>query len=270
MRSLRLFSKIQKIALLFAILSFSGCTSQTTVPIETVRYNYSGVKKARMLLVFLPGRGDTIKTFQQEGIIEAVRERGWPADIIAVDAHLGYYLKGLFFRRMKEDVIDPAKAAGYEEIWMIGDSLGGFGSMCYAREYPNDVAGAVMLGPFPGEATLIKKIKEAGGPQNLKPNDIISNTEEGQVKLNLMWLRDHAREEKIGTDQDSRNGHRGVPSIYLGYGKDDRFTYGLDVLASLLPQDHVIVIEGDHDWKTWKKLWAMFLDKNIFKAKKDK
>jgi pimeloyl-ACP methyl ester carboxylesterase len=266
MRSLRLFSKVQKIALLFAILSFHGCTPQTTVPIETIRYNCSGAKKARMLLVFLPGRGDTIKTFQNEGIIEAVRERGWPVDIIAVDAHLGYYLKGIFFLRMKEDVIDPAKAAGYKEIWMIGDSLGGFGSLSYAREYPDDITGVVLFGPFLGEEPLIREIKKAGFEQ-WQPGTIAKNTQGGQERMNWIWLIDQVR---LKAGEHGANKHDRVPAVYLGYGRNDRFVSGHDLLASLLQPEHTISIEGDHDWSTWKKLWIMFLDKNIFGTKNDK
>jgi pimeloyl-ACP methyl ester carboxylesterase len=231
MRTLKLFSKVQKIALLLAILSFSGCNQQkTTVPIETIRYTYSGATKARMLLVFLPGRGDSLKTFEKNGIVEAVRERGLPADMIAVNAHLGYYLKGSFFPRMKEDVIEPAKARAYEQIWMIGDSLGGFGSLSYAREYPDDITGVVLLGPFLGEELLIREIKKAGF-ERWQPGGI---------------------------------------AVYLGYGRNDRFVSGHDLLASLLQPEHVISIEGEHDWSTWKKIWISFLDKKIFETKNDK
>ncbi len=214
-----------------------------------------------MLFVFLPGRGDSMTVFQKEGIIESIRKSGLPADMVAVNMHLGYYLGGLFFPRMKEDVIDPAKAAGYKQIWIVGDSLGGFGSLSYAREYPNDVTGAVLLGPFPGEVWLINEIKRSGGIHKWDPEKIDFNTEEGQVKLNLMWLKEHGRGQR-----DVQKAHP-VPVIYLGYGREDRFTYGQDILASLLPSDRVLVIEGGHDWSTWKKIWNTFLEKHIFESK---
>ena len=265
MRTLRLFSTVQKIALLFAILYFPGCIPQTTVPIETIRYNYSGEKKARMLLVFLPGRGDSLKTFERNGIVEAVRERGLPADIIAVDAHLGYYINGSFFPRMKEDVIEPAKAKTYEQIWMIGDSLGGFGSLSYAREYPDDITGVVLFGPFLGEEPLIREIKKAGF-ERWQPGTIVKNSQGGQERMNWIWLIDQVR---LKTGEHGANKHDRVPAVYLGYGRDDRFVSGHDLLASLLQPEHVISIEGEHDWSTWKKLWIMFLDKNIFVENKN-
>ncbi len=265
MSSLGLLCRVQKIAIIIVVLSLAGCIPQTTVPIETIHYDLRNKKKSRTLFVFLPGRGDSVKVFQREGIIEAVRERGFPVDMMAVNAHLGYYIKGMFFPRMKEDVIKPAKAAGYEEIWMIGDSLGGFGSLSYAREYADDITGAVLLGPFPGEETLINEIKQAGGIHRWNPQKIAFNTEEGQVKLNLLWLRDLAR-ERAATGNGENNQH--IPVIYLGYGKDDRFANGQALFASLLPQDHILVIDGGHDWSTWKKLWIMFLDKHFFKAEK--
>jgi pimeloyl-ACP methyl ester carboxylesterase len=267
MRTLKLFSKVQKIALLLAILSFSGCNQQkTTVPIETIRYTYSGATKARMLLVFLPGRGDSLKTFEKNGIVEAVRERGLPADMIAVNAHLGYYLKGSFFPRMKEDVIEPAKARAYEQIWMIGDSLGGFGSLSYAREYPDDITGVVLLGPFLGEELLIREIKKAGF-ERWQPGGIVKSSQGRQERMNWIWLIDQVR---LKAGKHGGNKHDRVPAVYLGYGRNDRFVSGHDLLASLLQPEHVISIEGEHDWSTWKKIWISFLDKKIFETKNDK
>jgi hypothetical protein len=52
--------------------------------------------------------------------------------------------------------------------------------------------------------------------------------------------------------------------IHIGYGRDDRFAYAQDFMASLLPSEQVVVIEGGHDWSTWEMLWNRFLDQNIF------
>jgi enterochelin esterase-like enzyme len=48
--------------------------------------------------------------------------------------------------------------------------------------------------------------------------------------------------------------------LYLGYGREDRFAQGLDLMAQALPPAAVQVIEGGHDWSTWSVLWERFLD----------
>jgi hypothetical protein len=48
--------------------------------------------------------------------------------------------------------------------------------------------------------------------------------------------------------------------LYLGYGRDDRFAQGLDLMTQALPPATVQVIEGGHDWSTWSALWERFLD----------
>ncbi|MGE5173202.1 MAG: hypothetical protein ACM3MD_05175 [Betaproteobacteria bacterium] len=53
--------------------------------------------------------------------------------MIVVNAHMGYYLNGTVFTRLKEDVIEPAKARGYDQIWLVGNSLGGYGSISYGN-----------------------------------------------------------------------------------------------------------------------------------------
>ena len=52
----------------------------------------------------------------------------------------------------------------------------------------------------------------------------------------------------------------GRPPLYLGYGREDRFAQGLDLMAQALPPAAVMVIEGGHDWSTWSALWERFLD----------
>ena len=88
--------------------------------------------------------------------------------------------------------------------------------------------------------------------------------------MNWVWLIDQVRGERLKAGKHGANKHDRVPEVYLGYGRNDRFVSGHDLLASLLQPEHAISIEGEHDWSTWKKLWIMFLDKDIFETKSDK
>jgi pimeloyl-ACP methyl ester carboxylesterase len=245
-------ARLQHAVLAVALFLVFGCVPPTKVPIETARYEAGTTYAPRMLFVLLPGNGDPMTVFQKKGIINAVRERGLQADMIAVNAHIGYYRNGSVFTRLKEDVIDPAKARGYAQIWLIGDSLGGYGSISYARLYPEDITGIVLLGPFLGDKELIDEIKQAGGLPAWTPAEADNSSMQGWNKHIWLWLKDCLDTKKC----DRR--------VYAGYGLHDRFSYAQSFLASYLPPEQVIAINGGHDWSTWKKIWNMFLDRNIF------
>ena len=252
-------------AMLLAAVFFPGCYSATKIPIDTVRYGVGEAKYPRLLFVFLHGNGDRNSVFDDKGFVEAVRAHGLSVDMISVDAHVGYYMNGTILTRLKEDVIVPARAKGYEGIWLIGNSLGGFGSLSYAQKYPNEITGVVLLGPFLGERPIIREIRDAGGLQRWEPGDVFLKTKEDAEKHIWIWLKENGQQGPLWSgDKDHPKGQRVVPKIYLGYGTKDRFTYAQDLLASLLPPEQVITMDGGHDWPTWKKLWNQFLDRKIF------
>lgn len=250
-----LFSYRALTAISLAVL-LCGCIPPTKVPIETIHYGAGDIKDPRLLFVFLHGNGDRNSVFDQEGLVGAVRARGLPVDMISVDAHIGYYMNGTILTRLKEDVIEPARARGYRHIWLIGNSLGGFGSLSYAREYPNEITGVVLLGPYLGERPLINEIRHAGGLLRWEPGDVPLNAKEDSERHIWIWLKEHSKSGQFKAGDK--------PKIYLGYGTNDRLTYAQDLLATLLPPKQVIAIDGGHNWSTWKKLWDRFLDQNIF------
>jgi pimeloyl-ACP methyl ester carboxylesterase len=172
--------------------------------------------------------------------------------MIAVNAHLGYYRNGSIFTRLKEDVIDPARASGYDHIWLIGNSLGGYGSLAYAKEYSEDISGMLLLGPFLGDKGLIEEIRASGGLQSWSGQVVLGEPKEDWVKYLWVWLNDCTRQKACSS------------KIHLGYGRGDRFSGGQGFLASLLPPEQVVAVDGGHDWSTWKKLWRIFLDRDIF------
>ena len=65
--------------------------------------------------------------------------------------------------RIREDIIIPAKARGYRNIWMLGISMGGMGAIWYDRTHPGDVNGLILLSPYLGEKTIVETIEKAGG-----------------------------------------------------------------------------------------------------------
>jgi pimeloyl-ACP methyl ester carboxylesterase len=124
------------------------------------------------LLVFLPGLGDVVDDYEIYGFIDAVRGRGIIADMAVADMHLGYYLKRTAAERLRQDVILPAQQCGYQEIDLIGISLGGLGALYYSLHCPNDIAQVFLLAPYLGERRLIDNIYRAGGLMKWQPADV--------------------------------------------------------------------------------------------------
>jgi pimeloyl-ACP methyl ester carboxylesterase len=241
------FKKTPGLVMLLLLLALfqHGCVKPLTVPIGTELLSGSE-QPLRLLIIYLPGNGDAADAFKRNGLVSPIGDRQISADIVGVDAHLGYYQNGSVIERLKQDVIDPAKKRGYDRIWLVGNSLGAYGSLLYASRYPADISGIVLLGAYAGERGIIREIDGAGGLNTWEPGTIVEKDWERQLWTWLKRYRGHASE---------------YPPVYLGYGRWDRFTYAQDLLATALPADRVVVIPGGHDWSTWKKAWSLLFEK---------
>jgi|CXWL01.1.fsa_nt_gi pimeloyl-ACP methyl ester carboxylesterase len=223
----------------------SGCVTlrPAVTPMRTLDLT-SG--RGSCLVVLLPGRWDKPESFVKAGFARAVEQRGLAIDLLAVDAHLGYYRDRQVTKRLHEDVIGPARAAGYTTIWLVGPSLGGLGSLLYARDYPSEVAGVLALAPYLGEDDVIAELVRAGGPLAWRPPALIdANTDVGRELWS--WLAPWAS-------------RRPPPPLYLGWGVDDSLASAGGLLASLLPPERVFTTPGSHQWPAWERLWETFLD----------
>jgi pimeloyl-ACP methyl ester carboxylesterase len=224
--------------------STAGCIPATMNPIPTVRFDQEGKTEKPVLLVFLPGRGDDGVRFDTEGFVAAVRRAGVQADMMAVDAHMGYYLERKLLTRLKEDVIAPAKQKGYRHIWLVGISLGGFGALWYDIENPGDLAGVVALAPYLGDPEVIGEVMRAGGLSAWNPpqDGVIDDQHKIWRGMKIYVLREKSRKR-----------------LFLGYGLQDKFAEADGLLAAVLASEQVFTNDGGHDWETWKSLWARML-----------
>jgi len=89
----------------------------------------------RPLLVMFAGATDRLEDCVEQGFIGMVRVSSALIDVVAVDAHMNYYLERSVVERLETDVIAPALAKGYMRIWLMGISLGGMGALDYARRH---------------------------------------------------------------------------------------------------------------------------------------
>jgi pimeloyl-ACP methyl ester carboxylesterase len=245
-------------ALVALCLPVTGCLYRpqpATVPLRTLEVTpVAAGGDDRCLVVFLPGRGDSPEDFVSNDFATALRQAGSSCEVVAVDAHLGYYMEGVIDTRLRDDVIAPALARGVEEIWLVGISLGGLGSLLYAGDHPDEVAGIVLLAPFLGWDEVVDEVADAGGLRAWTPKDPPSRLDLRRVWL---WLKGY----DVETRPAGASGHR--PPLYLAYGMGDRFAAKNAMVAEVLPEDHVFKLPGGHTWRTWRRLWSAVLDAGV-------
>lgn len=232
-----------------------GCASMLPAPTPLRSIEYAGATPAKCLFVLLPGAGDRAETFEQRGFIEELRGRSLSIDIRATDATMGYYMNATFLDRLSEDVIAPAKARGYQEIWLAGPSMGGFGSLFYARAHTADITGVLAIAPFLGDRSLIEEIAEAGGlPKWQAPARVEQMDRDTYQREMWRWL------------QAVTQGRESAPLIFAGYGTSDRLARADALLTAELPPSRVFLTDGAHEWGAWRRVLKSFLDSPDFAA----
>lgn len=233
-------------------LSGAGCLAPfrqaTPAPLPSLVVTKAAAE-TKCTALLLPGTWDEPKDFAKHGFGELALERGAPVDLIAVDAHVGYYKKRSIVVRLHEDQVAPLRASG-EKVWLVGVSLGGVGSLIYAAEHAEEIEGLVLFAPFLGDEEVLAEIRAAGGPLAWKPPAQIG-ADDWQRRVWAYLQRWHAQQGP-------------KPSIHVAYGRNDRFAGGIRLLAELLPAENVRHLLGGHDWKTWSKLWDGYLEQDPF------
>jgi pimeloyl-ACP methyl ester carboxylesterase len=230
-----------KNVLFLTILSWlsAACTSLRVpkVPMDTVRFVNAGPKAARGAIVLLPGYGDRPQTFMDRGFVDALRRHAPGYDIIAADAHFGYYRKHNVVERLEHDVIGPLRREGYRELWLAGASMGGFGGVAYAREHPDQVAGLLLFAPYMGPSSVVEEVGRVGLCAYRPPAKYIDN-QEGFARANFGYLREIAC------------GPSNV-SVWLAVGDSDGLLPANKLLGSAIGGERFLVLPGGHGWKVW-------------------
>lgn len=242
--------QVRLLVALVGLLLAGGCVfpPRATAPIDHLWKEHPD-GDARTLVIFLPGRGSDGGDYLRQGFVDALWNADWKADALLVDAHLGYYYTRTLDTRFREDLWPTVQARAYNEVWLVGISLGGLGSFLLANDFPID--GIVALAPYLGEDDeLLMALKTAGGPVAWRPDETFPREREFFERILWQWLAGYG-------DGDAR------PATWLAYGDRDDFTPRQDLLATLLPRKQVLVRAGGHDWPTWKRLWAELLAERI-------
>lgn len=216
-----------------------GCAwfRATPTPMASTTF-HPGRSDATTYAMLLPGRGDVPQDYARAGFPQRLIEAGFVGEIVGVDAHLQYYLRGMAIARVHADVVQPRAGRA---PWLVGISMGGLGALLYEKEHPGTATGLVLLAPFLGDPALVREIERAGGLAAWEPGPIVP----GDYQRDLWaWIK------AGGLDR--------VP-VFLAWGRSDRFAPANRLLAAELPPERVVEIPGDHTWRTWQPAFDALL-----------
>lgn len=196
---------------------------------------------ARILLV--PGARDRAIDVSRAGLQEAVHARSLAIDLVTTELEFDHLTDRSILERLRRGPLRDARAAGCQAVWLAGVSLGAFIALAYAERFPGELDGLCLIGPYLGTRIMTREISRAGGLAAWSPGDVAEDDEERRMwRFMQSWPT-----QRLG--------------LYLGYGRDDRFADSQRLLADVLPPALVDVINGGHDWPTWRRVWDHFLDK---------
>lgn len=229
------------VALIAMVIVACMAPRKTEVPIPVKFYAGGGIVH-KTLVIFLPGRGDDIESYQRAGFIETLRSSTRPLDAVVVDAHLGYYNERTLVERVGEDVIRTYQDMGYENFIVVGISLGGVGALRLRFDFPELVVGTVLIAPFLGNAATVESISAAGGLQSWRKLQHDSNDVGEEI---WSWL---------GAMYDEQS--RTIPNTIIAYGENDKFAATSNYLAGSLSKSFVFKNDGQHKWVAWSPLWS--------------
>ena len=229
------------VLLLFGLLwSGAGCVylRRAKVPMDAVRFSPHGAKRARGAVVLLPGFGDRPSAFVEHGFVDVLRRYAPEYDVIAADAHFGYYRADSVIERLDHDVIGPLRKEGYRELWLAGTSMGGHGAVAYARTHPERVMGLLLFAPYMGPGDVVTEVERAGGLCKYQPPNHDVDDARGFARANYGFLR------KVTCEPSS-------VAVWLAVGKSDRLLRADQVLGKALDPKHFVTLPGGHGWKVW-------------------
>jgi pimeloyl-ACP methyl ester carboxylesterase len=211
-----------------------------------VRSIFSPVRagtRAPTQMIWLPGAYHSAQNFLDQGFAAAVAKRGTQLDLSFVDLEMTHLDDRAALARLRSELVLPARDSGVS-VWLGGISLGGLAALDYASAHSGEIDGLCLLAPYLGNRMLINEIAAASGVSGWEPGELAEVDAERRI-----WRH-------IKTQDGSR-------PVFLGYGREDRFSSAHDLMAAALPANRVDVITGGHEWPTWLELWENFLDSHF-------
>jgi pimeloyl-ACP methyl ester carboxylesterase len=174
--------------------------------------------------------------------VRAARERLVSLDLVFVELKPQHLTDRTVLRRLRHELVLPARALGCRSIWIGGISLGGFLAIAYAERYPEEIDGLCLFAPYLGNHIVTGEIERAKGVVGWHPGEVAADDDERRIWRFIKTHADHS-----------------FP-MHLGFGQDDRFAGSHRLMAAALPARNVDIVPGGHEWNAWRRLWENFLD----------
>ncbi len=245
-------SRLLLASVVISLLPACAALRPATDPLSVVEHELSAEPSAGLIVLF-PGYGDRPRQFERKHFIDIIGEHAGDFDVVALDAHFGYYRAGTVIDRVYEDVLAPAVDSGVEEIWLVGISMGGAGVISTANEHSEIIDGVIALAPYLGPPNLIQEIADAGGLMAWDPGDDLDSLPDDRASFfrrQWAWLQGYGD----GADR---------PTLRLGVGDSDRLFEPASMVAAVLPEDAYEVREGGHNWRVWTPLFQHFIERGL-------
>jgi pimeloyl-ACP methyl ester carboxylesterase len=224
-------------ALAFAALAGCAVFGRPAAVIPVIKV--AGAEPGKVLVVVLPGFAFDADDLRDRGVADAIH-RGWAApDVALVGATFPYYRSGVLVSRLHEQVIAPARAQGYREIWLAGGSMGGMGVLLYEQAHPGELSGLLLMSPFLGDDDLLDEIRDAGLAR-WQPGELAAEMD-GDNFARHVWVMLQGWQQRPALAR----------RVWLVCGTEDRLFEDIELLAPLIPRGQYIASAGAHNWDYW-------------------
>lgn len=195
---------------------------------------------APRLMVLLPGRGDRMATFREQGFFDLATdylEANRDVALVAADAHIGYYRDRQVMVRLEEDLLGRFPES---RLTVVGVSLGGLGAVMLGRRHPARIQELFLIAPYLGDRSFVERV--AAGPISERSGD-------GDLERELVAVW------RFLLDRDARAGI----VVTVGIGDRDRFIEAARLLERRAPDITVHTVSGKHQWSAWRTLFQGWL-----------
>jgi hypothetical protein len=197
-------------------------------------------QNSEALIIVLPGMLSDSQDMLEQGVPDAIH-RGWPEpDILMADLTMNFYRKGLAAKRLHDEIVVPARQQGYSEIWLVGGSMGGMGTLMYEWQHPGELDGLVLISPYLGGDDVTDAIRKAGGLKSWYSGERTMDMD-GDNYDRLVW---QMAQDWIGDKVK-------LQRVWLMCGDEDKFYPNAQMLGAILPEGRYFPGSGGHSWDYW-------------------
>ncbi len=202
-------------------------------------------RRAPTLAVMLAPAEARADDLVRAGFVDALRRSGAAVDLDLPELDFADITNGSALPWLRQEVIAPARAAGYSTLWLGGISLGAYLSINYDACYPGEVDGLHLFAPYPGSRLMWSEVVAGGGVRRWQAGAVADDDHERRL---WHWLQ--------------RQPTRRTP-VHLAIAGEDRFADGQAVLATAFADADVDRVAGRHDWAAWQLMWERFIARRL-------